>query len=81
MPQRCLVILILGASEPFSLFTAFPKFFPFRFLAQENGNTRSEKGVSPSVSKSPQKSQLTKLLGKVKKEQQLKGIRKVPASI
>lgn len=53
------------------LMTHIPK------AAQENGDTSSEHTVCPSVSKSPQKSQLTKLLGKVKKEQQFKA---TPAS-
>ena len=48
-------------------------FFQFFAVATENSNCSTEATVSPSVSKTPQKSQLTKILDKVKKEQQLKG--------
>ena len=42
-------------------------------VASENGDCSTEAAVAPSVSKTPQKSQITKILDKVKKEQQLKG--------
>lgn len=45
----------------------------FVTVASENGHCSTEAAVSPSVAKTPQKSQITKILDKVKKEQQLKG--------
>lgn len=45
----------------------------FFSAAPENGHCSTDSAVSPSVAKTPQKSQSRKILDKVKKEQQLKG--------